>query len=81
MVRVLARRFAHIPTLGLRGLLHHGPDGSLDAFLQGLDAEFAEELRRALDRAPHGRDAVRGTGRNDLSGAAKGADGVQGANR
>ena len=78
---VLARRFAHIPTLGLRGLLHHGPDGSLDAFLQGLDAEFAEELRRALDRAPHGRDAVRGTGRNDLSGAAKGADGVQGANR
>ena len=49
---VLARRFAHIPTLGLRGLLHHGPDGSLDAFLQGLDAEFAEELRRALDRGP-----------------------------
>ena len=49
---VLARRFAHIPTLGLRGLLHHGPDGSLDAFLQGLDEEFAEELRLALDRAP-----------------------------
>ena len=47
---VLARRFAHIPTLGLRGLLHHGPDGSLDAFLEGLDAEFADELRRALDR-------------------------------
>ena len=47
---VLARRFAHIPTLGLRGLLHHGPDGSLDAFLQGLDPEFAEELRLALDR-------------------------------
>lgn len=49
---VLARRFAHIPTLGLRGLLHHGPDGSLDAFLQGLDPEFAEELRQALDRTP-----------------------------
>ncbi len=49
---VLARRFAHIPTLGLRGLLHHGPDGSLDAFLQGLDTEFSEELRRALDRPP-----------------------------
>ena len=49
---VLARRFAHIPTMGLRGLLHHGPDGSLDAFLQGLDPEFAEELREALDRAP-----------------------------
>ena len=49
---VLARRFAHIPTLGLRGLLHYGPDGALDAFLQGLDPEFAEELRRALDRGP-----------------------------
>lgn len=49
---VLARRFAHIPTLGLRGLLHHGPDGSLDAFLEGLDPKFAEELRQALDRAP-----------------------------
>ena len=32
--------------------MHHGPDGSLDAFLQGLDGEFAEELRRALDRGP-----------------------------
>ena len=49
---VLARRFAHIPTLGLRGLLHHGPDGSLDAFLKGLDPNFAEELSQALDRAP-----------------------------
>lgn len=49
---VLARRFAHIPTLGLRGLLHHGPDGSLDAFLEGLDPKFAGELRRALDRGP-----------------------------
>lgn len=49
---VLARRFAHIPTLGLRGLLHHGPDGSLDAFLEGLDPKFSEELRQALERAP-----------------------------
>ena len=49
---VLARRFAHIPTLGLRGLLHHGPEGSLDAFLQGLGEEFAGELRQALDGNP-----------------------------
>ncbi len=49
---VLARRFAHIPTLGLKGLLHHGPDGSLDAFIEGLEGEFAEELRRALDGVP-----------------------------
>ena len=65
---VLARRFAHIPTLGLRGLLHHGPDGSLNAFLNGLDPIFAEELRQALDRAPpkyapHGKPAP-GTARH-----------------
>jgi glutamyl-tRNA reductase len=45
---VLARRFAHIPCLGLRGLLHDGPDGSLEAFLNGLEPEFADELRLAL---------------------------------
>jgi glutamyl-tRNA reductase len=45
---VLARRFAHIPCLGLRGLLHDGPDGSLEAFLKGLEPEFADELRAAL---------------------------------
>jgi len=46
--QVLARRFAHIPCLGLRGLLHEGPEGSLDAFLAGLDREFADELRAAV---------------------------------
>ena len=46
---VLARRFAHIPCLGLRGLLHAGPEGSLEAFLSGLEPEFADELRAALD--------------------------------
>jgi len=44
---VLARRFAHIPCLGLRGLLYAGPDGSIDAFLAGLEPEFADELRQA----------------------------------
>lgn len=48
---VLARRFAHIPCLGLRGLLHDGPDGSIEAFLSGLEPEFAEELRGALNAA------------------------------
>jgi glutamyl-tRNA reductase len=48
---VLARRFAHIPCLGLRGLLHSGPDGSLQAFLSGLEPEFADELRAALKSA------------------------------
>jgi len=48
---VLARRFAHIPCLGLRGLLHDGPDGSIEAFLSGLEPEFAQELRAALNGA------------------------------
>ena len=47
---VLARRFAHIPCLGLRGLLHGGPEGSLEAFLSGLDSEFADELREAVEQ-------------------------------
>ena len=33
----LARRMAHLPTVGLKGLMRYGPEGSLDAFLQGLD--------------------------------------------
>jgi len=56
---VLARRFAHIPSLGLRGLLHDGPDGSVEAFLNGLEPEFADELRAALRGAAAApRDAV-----------------------
>jgi glutamyl-tRNA reductase len=51
---VLARRFAHIPCLGLRGLLHAGPEGSLEAFLSGLDPDLAEELRAAVAQAGSG---------------------------
>jgi glutamyl-tRNA reductase len=51
---VLARRFAHIPCMGLRGLLHAGPDGSIEAFLSELEPEFADELRAAIARAPGG---------------------------
>jgi hypothetical protein len=32
-------------------LLHSGPDGSLQAFLSGLEPEFADELRAALKSA------------------------------
>jgi hypothetical protein len=28
--------------------LHSGPAGSIDAFLDGLEPEFADELRQAL---------------------------------
>ena len=59
---VLARRFAHIPTLGLRGLLHYGPDGSLEAFLEGLDEEFADELRQALNHGVSKSGQNRATG-------------------
>ncbi len=42
----LARRFAHIPSLGLRGLAREaGPDG-VEAFLSGLDDALASALRR-----------------------------------
>ena len=68
---VLARRFAHIPTLGLRGLLQHGPDGSLDAFLEGLDPKFAEELRHALDRAPRRETLHEEPAQNAGHGAAR----------
>jgi glutamyl-tRNA reductase len=62
---VLARRFAHIPCLGLRGLLHDGPDGSLEAFLGGLEPEFADELRAAM------KGASNGNGSADSPGAAR----------
>ena len=45
----LAQRFAHIPTKGLRGLLHNGPQGSVAAFLDSLEPEFATELREAME--------------------------------
>ena len=41
-----ARRFAHLPTVGIRNLLLNGPDGGLDAFMDGLDAKLVAKLRR-----------------------------------
>ena len=58
----LARRLAHLPTVGLKGLMRYGPEGSLDAFLRGLDPE-----RRGLFR-----QAVQGGGRQ--TGASEEAD-------
>jgi glutamyl-tRNA reductase len=48
--QAMAKRFAHIPTLGLRGLLYNGPEGSLEAFIQGLDEKFQNELKEALNK-------------------------------
>ena len=51
-----ARRFAHLPTVGIRSLLLNGPDGALDAFLGGLDDKLATELRPTATRtASQGR--------------------------
>lgn len=44
----LARRMAHLPTVGLKGLMRYGPEGALDAFLKGLDPERRGLLRRAV---------------------------------
>ena len=54
-----ARRFAHLPTVGIRGLLQNGPEGSLEAFLSGLDENLAATLR--------GRTTTDGTGDDDGS--------------
>ena len=40
----------------MRGLLHDGPDGSVEAFLSGLEPEFADELRAALNGAAAATD-------------------------
>lgn len=57
---VLARRFAHIPCLGIRGLVHNGPDGSIEAFIGGLEPEFADELRAALaSRGPANKNPAK----------------------
>lgn len=48
----LARRMAHLPTVGLKGLMRYGPEGSLDAFLKGLDPE----RRGLLVQAIHGSE-------------------------
>ncbi len=47
----LARRLAHIPTQGLRGLLHHGPDGSFDAFVDGAGFDWETGRRPGHNRA------------------------------
>lgn len=44
----LARRMAHLPTVGLKGLMRYGPEGSLDAFLNGLDPGRRGLLRGAV---------------------------------
>ena len=44
-VEGLAKRLAHLPIVGLKGLLRNGPEGALEAFLDGLDSDLANRLR------------------------------------
>ena len=46
--QALARRFAHLPIVGLKGLMRYGPEGSLDAFLKGLDPQRRRLLGQAV---------------------------------
>ena len=48
----LARRLAHPSIVGLKGLLRDGPDGALNAYLDGLNEDMAGELRAAVYRTP-----------------------------
>ena len=63
----LARRFAHLPTVGVRGLLLNGPDGALDAFLGGLDKNLATTLRNSTTDGTTGSDRADRKGGNDAS--------------
>lgn len=53
-----AQRMAYLPIAGLKGLLRTGPEGSLDAFLGGLNPALAAELGSALGVATPA-DAIR----------------------
>jgi glutamyl-tRNA reductase len=52
----LARRFAHIPTAGLRAIAQEGGNQAVEVFLRGLGEELARELRAEATpekEAPH----------------------------
>ncbi|GAB4223812.1 MAG: glutamyl-tRNA reductase [Acidobacteriota bacterium] len=56
---MLARRFAHIPTAGLRALARHAGNEAVDRFLAGLDRDLADELSRAAEAASGAPAVVR----------------------
>jgi glutamyl-tRNA reductase len=46
----LARRFAHLPSVGLRDLVFHVGPGAVETFFSHSEPELAKELREATDR-------------------------------
>lgn len=47
----LARRLAHLPSLGLRDLMHHGGPGAVAAFMASVEPALADELGRTAHAA------------------------------
>jgi glutamyl-tRNA reductase len=47
----LARRFAHVPSVGLRDLAFHIGPGAVEAFFEATEPDLARELREAAEHA------------------------------
>lgn len=54
----LARQLAHPAIVGLKNLLREGPEGALEAYLNGLNEELAAKLRATMHRAPMQHDGI-----------------------
>lgn len=50
----LARRFAHVPSVGLRDLAFQAGPAAVEAFFQNSEPELARELHAAMERAGPG---------------------------
>ena len=53
----LARRCAHIPSVGLRDLVYHSGPGAVEAFFSTTAPKLAQEIREAADRSGVSTDA------------------------
>ena len=50
----LARRFAHVPSVGLRDLVFQAGPSAVEAFFENSEPELARELHEAVERADAG---------------------------
>lgn len=50
----LARRFAHVPSVGLRDLVFQAGPSAVEAFFENSEPELARELHEAVERAGSG---------------------------
>jgi len=47
----LARRFAHVPSVGLRDLVFHAGPGAVEAFFERTEPDLARNVREAVEQA------------------------------